>query len=277
MPIIDLRYRPPTQEVWSSFLSNPVYAEYARANNLAHRQVKILSECVNELKDLNVLKAVVAGRDIETTYHTRSTNDAVLNIIRAYPDIFIGYYGYDPHKGMAGYRSFKYAIEHEGFVGASIDPAMAKCFICDEKYYPMYALCCEYDIPVIITAGLSPHLYGLAIEHTDPRYADRVARDFPELRMLISHGGYPWVNETVGICMRHKHVYMDFSSGENKLLGEYYIKAANEYISDRIVFSSTSPLIDIRNAISHYSNLPLSKEARLKMFYTNAIRFLKLD
>jgi predicted TIM-barrel fold metal-dependent hydrolase len=45
---------------------------------------------------------------------------------------------------------------------------MANCSISDEKFYPMYALCCEYDIPVIITAGLSPDLRGVLLEHTIP-------------------------------------------------------------------------------------------------------------
>ena len=275
VPIIDLRYRPNTRETMSSFLTNPVYADYVRLTRFAERQVKPLDDCVAELRALGVVTAVISGRDIESTFRTNSTNAAVLGMIQAYPDLFVGYYGYDPYKGMAGYRAFKHAIEHDGFAGASIEPGMSRCSICDEKFYPLYALCCDYDVPVIITAGLAPDLRGTALEHSNPCAADRVARDFPELRMLLSHGGYPWVNETLGVCMRHRNVYLDLSCAFGKPLSDCYQKAANEYLADKILFSSASPIVSVEAAIGQYRGILSSAEASEKIFYSNAIRFLK--
>jgi predicted TIM-barrel fold metal-dependent hydrolase len=68
-----------------------------------------------------------------------------------------------------------------------------------------------------------------------------VARDFPELRILLSHGGYTWVNETIGVCMRHRNVYIDFSCVDNKPMSECYAKAANEYITDKVPFLQRLP------------------------------------
>lgn len=91
------------------------------------------------------------------------------------------------------------------------------------------------------------------------------------MRLLISHGGYPWVNEAVGVCMRNKHVYLDFSTCEHKLFGEFYVKAANEYITDKVVFSSANPFVEVTMAVQIYSDLELTPEARQKLIYDNAV------
>lgn len=276
MPIIDCRYRPSTQETMNSVIQNPVYAEYIIRTNFAARPVKSLPACLEELRGLGIVRAVVAGRDCESTFACPPSNDYVLACMEAAPDMFTGFYGFDPHKGMRAWRGMKEAFE-KGMRGASIEPCMAKCCVSDAKYYPLYALCCDFDIPVSITAGLSPLMPGVVLEHMDPRYIDRVARDFPDLRLLISHGGYPWVNEAVGVCMRHKHVYLDFSTCEHKLFGEFYVKAANEYITDKVVFSSANPFVPVDRAVETYAALELTPEARRKLLHDNAVRFLSVE
>ncbi len=47
-----------------------------------------------------------------------------------------------------------------------------------------------------------------------PRYIDFVARDFPELKIVISHGGYPWVNEAIIVAQRNRNVYIELSEYE---------------------------------------------------------------
>ena len=276
MPIIDFRYRPSTRESIDSVMTNPVYSEYVKLTDFPKRPVKSLDACIEELKELGIVKAVVAGRDCESSYDTPNTNTSVLECIEKAPDLFIGFYGFDPGKGMPGLRAFRTAVERDGMRGASIDPCMAHCRVSDARYYPLYAARCDYEIPAIITAGLSPHMPGVILDHMDPRYVDMVARDFPELRILISHGGYPWVNEAVAVVMRNRNVYLDFSTCESKLFGEFYIKAANTCITDKVVFSSANPFVEVAKAVKKYEELELTQEVREKLFYQNGIRFLGL-
>ena len=90
--------------------------------------------------------------------------------------------------------------------------------------------------------------------------------------MAAIHG----VNETIGVCMRHRNVYLDLSCADNKPMSECYAKAANEYITDKILFSSASPIVNIEDAINRYKEMLLTQEAMLKIFFNNAVRFLKL-
>ena len=46
-------------------------------------------------------------------------------------------------------------VETHGFRGAAIDPFLAKIPANHAKYYPIYAKCCEFDIPVVISTGMA--------------------------------------------------------------------------------------------------------------------------
>jgi predicted TIM-barrel fold metal-dependent hydrolase len=147
----------------------------------------------------------------------------------------------------------------------------------DAKFYPLYAMCCEFDIPVIMTAGLSPFMPKVVLDSTDPRHIDRVATDFPELKILLSHGGYPWVLEAIALVLRHSNIYMDFSTCESKLMGQNYIQAANEYITDKVVFASANPFVEVHKAVEKYQRLDLTEECRRKLFYENGMKLLGLS
>ena len=274
MPIIDFRYRPGTRECMDSVATHPVYAEYIKVTDFLTRPVKTLDACIAELRQLGIVTAVITGRDCESTYNAPSGNAAMLEYVREAPDLFLGFYGFDPGKGMPGLRAFRTAVEKNGVRGASIDPGMAHRHPADARYYPLYAACCEYNIPVIVTAGLSPFMPDVVLEHMNPLHVDTVAADFPELRILISHGGYPWVNEAIAVVMRNRNVYLDFSTCENKPFGELYIAAANTAIADKVVFSSASPFVEVGKAVKKYQELPFTTDVREKMFYHNGLKFL---
>ena len=73
------------------------------------------------------------------------------------------------------------------------------------------------------TAAFSSHADGypaagktitIIVPFTAGGPTDKVARDFPELTLIMSHGGYPFVNEAVYTCLRNANVYMDISEYE---------------------------------------------------------------
>ena len=270
MKIMDCRYRPTTAAWMDSFVKSPVYADYVKITGFDKKPVRELSDCAAQLEELGVEKAVVTGRDIESTFATPSSNPLVDASVEAFPSLFIGVYGYDPHKGMQAYKAMKAALQEKRSAGASIEPGMAKCPVDSALYYPLYALCCDHDVPVMVTAGLSPYMPGVVLDATAPVRLDRVATDFPELRFLISHGGYPWVNETIAVCMRHRNMFIDFSSAFNKPMGEQYIMAANGSLSDRFVFSSANPFADVDKALAQLLHMDLGEEALNNILYNNA-------
>ena len=167
-------------------------------------------------------------------------------------------------------------VETHGFRGAAIDPFLAKIPANHAKYYPIYAKCCEFDIPVVISTGMATLVDGADPEHCHPRYIDAVARDFPKLKIVVSHGCYPWVNEIIMVVQRNRNVYLELSEYEQSPFSEGYIQAANTMIGDKVIFASAHPFLDFKGQIALYRKLPFSPQALENIFYNNAARLLGL-
>ncbi len=277
MKVIDFRFRPNTPEVIDGIKNSTMFAGLCKAINFDERPKQSLEEIVADLDERNVEIAVITGRDCETTYGVPANNKSVLEFCAAYPDKFIGFYGLDPHKGMAAVRELDNAVKNLGMKGAAIDPYLAKIYPNDAKYYPIYSKCCELNIPIIFTTGPATLVQGAVMDHVAPRYIDFVARDFPELKIVISHGGYPWVNEAIFVTQRNANVYLEVSEFELSPQSEAYIEAAKTIIPDQFIFASAHPFVEQKDALKTYKNLPFSKKDRKRIMYTNARRLLGLD
>lgn len=75
----------------------------------------------------------------------------------------------------------------------------------DRRYYPLYAKCVELDIPVRIYTSMN-YANDRPYDIGHPRHLDQVGIDFPELRIIAGLGGWPWINDMVGLLRRHPNL-----------------------------------------------------------------------
>ena len=145
------------------------------------------------------------------------------------------------------------------------------------RAYPQKFIgCCELGVPAFITMAPPPQVPGAILEYADPRDVDKVARDFPELTLIMSHGGYPFVNEAIYTCLRNANVYMDISEYERAPMVDVYVRAMNDLISDKVLFASAHPFVELADALDAYAGFELSADVRNKVMYENARRVLRL-
>lgn len=276
MKVIDFRFRPNTAEVLTGIQNSKMFKGLCETIDFSKMKPQTVPEVVADLDRYNVEWAVITGRDCETTYGARSNNDSVIEFVRQFPNKFIGFIGLDPHKGMRAIHELKASVTELGMRGAAVDPYLAQIYANDAKYYPIYAKCCELDVPIIFTTGPATLVPNAIIDHVAPRYIDFVARDFPELKIVISHGGYPWVNEAITVAQRNRNVYIDLSEYEFSPMAEAYVEAANTMIGDKILFASAHPFVDFREALQKYEKLAFKPEVKQKIMYDNAAKLLGL-
>jgi predicted TIM-barrel fold metal-dependent hydrolase len=68
------------------------------------------------------------------------------------------------------------------------------------------------DIPVMFHTGTSI-FPGARNKYGDPIHIDDVAVDFPQLKIVLAHGGRPlWMDTAFFLVRRHPSVYLDISS-----------------------------------------------------------------
>jgi predicted TIM-barrel fold metal-dependent hydrolase len=104
------------------------------------------------------------------------------------------------------------------------------------------------------------------MEFAQPMLLDAVAREFPELRIVVAHMGHPWVDQTVVLLRKHAHVYADIAGLLRRpWLAYTALLSAYEYgVVNKLLFGSDfphrSPAASIEalysvNQMSHGSNL----------------------
>lgn len=242
-----------------------------------------LEKFVATLDEAGVEKAVFLNNDEETTTGIRNPNERLAAVVNQYPDKLIGFAGADPHKGMTGVRDLEKAVKELGLKGLSIRPFMHRIYANDRRFYPLYAKCIELDIPVYCHCSINFSSTS-TMDFGRPIYVDQVACDFPELRLLMGHAGWPWIGELVAVAWRHPNIYIDLSAVRPRYLAtentgwEILIQYGNTVIQDKVVFGSTWFLLGmpIRDIIAQMRELPLKEEVKEKWLYKNAVRLLKL-
>jgi predicted TIM-barrel fold metal-dependent hydrolase len=274
MKVIDFRFRPNTQQTISGIQNSKMFKGLCESIDFSRMKPQTVEEVVADLDQHGVERAVITGRDCETTYGAKSNNESVLEFVKKFPNKFFGFVGLDPHKGMQAVYELKAAVQDLGMHGAAVDPYLAQIYANDAKYYPLYAKCCELDVPIVFTTGPATLVPGAIIDHVAPRYIDFVARDFPDLKIVISHGGYPWVNEAIIVAQRNRNVYIELSEYEFSPMSEAYVQAANTMIADKILYASAHPFVDFREALETYKRLDFKPEVRNKIMYENAAKLL---
>ncbi len=128
-------------------------------------------------------------------------------------------------------------------------------------------------MPVMIHTGTSI-FPGARNVHAQPMLADDVSIDFPNLVVILAHGGRPlWMNEAFFLVRRHKNMYMDISGIPPQKLLEYFPRL--EEIADKVLWGTDWPgpgVPEIRVNLERFQALPLKEETRRKILYDNAAR-----
>ena len=276
MRIIDFRLRPSTPEM-VSIADNPVFSDLLTKKAKPYdKRVCPVEETVKEMDEAGISWGVIQGRDIETTYKWKMSNDHVAEVVNKFPNRFIGYAGVDPNKGKEAVCEIERAVKVLGLKGVSLDPYMHWKPANDKIYYPIYEKCVELSIPVMLTTGPGAHVPRTLMWHASPVTIDEVAKDFPELIIIASHGCYPYVFEMIGVALRHDNVYFDISAYELFPGAELYVKAVNTIIPTKMFFASAHPLTHFKETIKRHEQLDYTEEVRKNVYYRNAERILNV-
>jgi uncharacterized protein len=276
MAVIDFRLRPPVK----GFLDMVMYSKAERRDGItrshgmepaASAQAKSMDMLLAEMDAAGVTCGVVMGR-YSGLYGSVSNHD-VAAIVRTWPGRFVGVGSVDPSDRKRAVAQIDEAMAL-GLKGVNLEPgAYAQPLYADDRrLYPIYAYCEDKDIPVTIMAGGSA---GPDLSYTYPAHIDRVAGDFPQLRIAITHGAWPWVSEILHVAFRRPNVYLSPDQYLCNMPGmDDYIRAANGFLADRFLYASSYPFIGVQRYAEWFRALPLEPLLLPGLMYGNAARFL---
>lgn len=205
-------------------------------------------------------------------YGYKMTVDILGEIIQRGKGRIIGGAGYNPFKITESLRDIEKGVKEYGFKYAYMHPITFGIAPNDKKCYPLYAKCMELGIPVGMQVGHSAEPLPSEVGH--PMYVDEVAIDFPDLKINLSHTGYPWIDEWCSMIWRHNNVYGDISAYNPTSLEDATIKFLKGRGQDKVMFGTNGfGLADMKKA---FLSLDLKDSVKKKVLRDNALEFLNI-
>lgn len=209
---------------------------------------------------------------------TEGVNAFVAEYAREAPDRLLAFGGVDPRGQDVAGKTETLLSKHE-VRGIKLHPP-------HQLLYPnahategleglrtVYAQAEAAEIPVMIHTGTSI-FPGARVRYGHPLALDDVAVDFPDLKIIMAHGGRPfWTEEAFFLLRRHPNLFLDISSIPPQRLLHYFPRL--ETVASQTLFGSDwpGPLVPgIRHNVDAFQELPLSADAQRAILETNARR-----
>ena len=137
----------------------------------------------------------------------------------------------------------------------------------------IYSMAQDAGVPVTLHTGTSV-FPGARNRYGDPIFADDVSVDFPNLKLVLAHGGRPlWTDTAFFLVRRHKNVFIDLSGIPPGALMKSFPRL--EEIADKCMFGSDWPGPGVRSIkanATQVASLPLSEPALDHIFNKTAKR-----
>ncbi|MBW2180812.1 MAG: amidohydrolase [Deltaproteobacteria bacterium] len=203
------------------------------------------------------------------------SNDNVASVVKQFPNRFIGIASVNLFKPMEAVRELRRCVKKLGFKGLRIVQWLWNLPPTDRRYYPLFAECIELDIPVCLQVGhtgpLCPSEPGRPIP-----YIDEVAIEFPELRMVCGHIGYPWTTEMIAVATKHLNVFIDTSAYTANRYPKELVDYMKKQGRKKVMFGTNYPMITSEKCLEDIDILELEDEVKELFLFKNAVRVFKL-
>ena len=167
---------------------------------------------------------------------------------------------------------------NRGIRGATIEPGYrtvgGPTSIDDIAFYPLYELLQDKGILLQVQTGAfaDPNNFDLPNEIWR---MDSVMKQFPKLRLVLGHGGYPRITEALALALKWPSVTISSDVYTFWPGGQLYQQNI-EMLQDQFVYGSAYPFGNFDTTLEQTLALPLSEQAMEKYLYLNAKRLLNL-
>jgi predicted TIM-barrel fold metal-dependent hydrolase len=195
-----------------------------------------------------------------------------------HPDRFLPTIGVDPNDGMRAVEQIVRAHESSGLAALSGFPSGCNppVPINDKRWYPVYAKCVELGIPIFMCVGVPGPRVPMAAQKVE--LLDEVCWFFPELTIVMRHGGEPWEELAVKLMLKWPNLYYSTSAFAPRYYPRAIIDYANSRGSDKIIYGGYFPMgLTLDRIFSELPDVPFNDEVWPKFLRRNAMKVLGLD
>lgn len=255
--IIDFRARPPFRGFRSAF---------HRDIDPAKSDDELMEAFIHDMDAAGIGLAVAMGRTVRNP-NARATaivggnvsNDDVLALMESYPGRFTGFGSVNVGNPPQAVKEVDECAKR-GFAGIAFynPPQTPPLYDDDESLFPIYERCAKHRLIISITSSI---MVGPDISYSMPIHIQRVALAFPELRIVVPHGAWPWTTQMIGVVLQGllfgmSQVYLipDFYLSQRGIPGRQdYVDMADDAggfgLNRRIIYASSYPALPLKKSV----------------------------
>jgi hypothetical protein len=283
MKSIDFRCRPP----YKSFTTDWFYGEEILKACEQMRGKEAVSEAawkksmelfLQEMDKNEVEKGVaiarvefgpLLGNKVENAY---VSNDDVTDLVTEYPDRFIGVASVNLTDTEQALNDIDKYVVNGKLSGVVIEPGYCEPALAfdDRILYPIYEKCQKEHIFVLLGTGMVYH----DLKTSKPEAFEQVAIDFPELTIIVGHGGWPYVVESCFVAATRPNVYLSPDNFMVKRPGaEDFLYALNAELGNKMLFGTAYPFLSFEASLD-WAKKTVREDVLEDYLYNNAARIL---
>lgn len=213
---------------------------------------------------LGIEKSCISSWNL--SYDPIAGNDEVADIVKKYPDRFIGFGVISPRWSPRAADEVDRCVQDLGMKGFKLHPSLNSWAGDSPLVYPVLERIEKYDLPVLF------HTWNDDFSH--PNRIGNLARRFPNATIVMAHMGYEAFYEASFIAKELPNVYLDTTGFYNEVrtLREVARIAGEE----KIVFGTDGPALNIAVELAKIKCGDISDEAKKAILEDNAAKLLKL-
>lgn len=280
--IIDFRVRVPDALCPDIKLPAEQLAQYEAVLDVGEKQAaaQTLDNLIAQMDANGVVHAVMHAEN-EVGDVGDALNRIVADIVEQYPDRFtgIGTVSLDGFTIKKALRQIDECVEL-GLIGLSLEPAFFGLHLNEKQLYPVYAKAMEKNLLVALHTGIN-YTTHRAMGGENPMLLDEIACDFPDLTIVASHGGWPWITEMVAVARKHPQIYIEFGGLSPKYIGalgsgwEVMYRFMNSVLKDQILYGTDYPAIDHHRTLKEWQALNLKSAVYTSLMVGNANQLIQ--
>lgn len=205
-------------------------------------------QLLEEMDQAGVEKGVILGQDTHATrnpsfknYSIR--NDELAGIASRSRDRLVAFAGVDPNAGAGALKELRRSTKKLGTRGLKVHSSANSVYINDRRLmFPLYRYCEENGLPVLIHTGTTG-LGDCEIKYSKTELADEVCQEFPDLKVVMAHFGWPWPDVAIAIAVRNPNVFIDVSGWKPRYMPAGVLPYLNGVLQDRFLFGTDYPML----------------------------------
>jgi uncharacterized protein len=177
------------------------------------------------------------------------------------------------------------ALAQEGrIVGMKIFPGHDPIYPTDPRLDPVYNLCQRRHMPMMIHTGWNSSHPEVA-QYNDPKYIVQVARQYPDMKIVIAHYFWPEVDYCYELTHPYSNIYYDTSGlADNEVITVTGLGRIRSVLvktlstnPERVLFGTDYAMCSRKAHVELVEGLPVEPEVREKIFWRNVVKLYKLE